>query len=68
MARKVVDCRGTPGTNRFTAQPCTLVLAGEEAELLQASVEHGVSAHGYEDTPELRDLIRKEMKEEVTAP
>lgn len=54
MARYVVDCRETPSPNRFTGRDCTLVLTGEEDEVVQAAVEHGVAAHGYEDTTELR--------------
>jgi hypothetical protein len=67
MARKIIDCRETPSPNAFTGRDCTLVLVGEDDEVLQAAVEHGVSAHGYQDTPELRDLIRLAMKDEPVA-
>jgi hypothetical protein len=67
MPRKIVDCRETPSPNTFTSRDCTLVLVGEDDEVLQAAVEHGVSAHGYEDTPELRDLIRSAMQDEPVA-
>lgn len=67
MARYVVDCRETPRPNRFTGRDCTLVLAGEEDEVVQAAVEHGVAAHGYEDSTELRELIRGPLKAEVHA-
>jgi hypothetical protein len=65
MARYVVDCRETPSPNRLTGRDCTLVLTGEEDEVVQAAAEHGVAAHGYEDTTELRDLIRGALKAEV---
>jgi hypothetical protein len=67
MPRKIVDCRETPSPNKFSGRDCTLVLVGEDDEVLQAAVEHGVSAHGYQDTPELRDLIRSAMKHEPVA-
>jgi predicted small metal-binding protein len=67
MARKIVDCRDTPSPNKLTGRDCTLVITGEDDEVLQAAVEHGVSAHGYQDTPELRDLIRSAMKDELAA-
>lgn len=67
MARYVVDCRETPSPNRFTGRDCTLVLTGEEDEVVQAAVEHGVAAHGYEDSTELRELIRGALKAEVHA-
>ena len=67
MPRKIVDCRETPSPNKVTGRDCTLVLVGEDDEVLQAAVEHGVSAHGYQDTPELRDLIRSAMNDEPVA-
>jgi hypothetical protein len=32
-------------------------------ELLDAVVQHGVKVHGYEDTPEFRETVRKGMKD-----
>lgn len=59
MARKYIDCRDYPGDHK-----CTVALSADsEEELLQAVVQHGVSVHGYEDTPELREMVRKGMKE-----
>jgi predicted small metal-binding protein len=59
MARKYIDCRNFPGDVK-----CTVVISSEsEEELLQAVVQHGVTVHGCEDTPEFREIIRKEMKE-----
>jgi hypothetical protein len=67
MARYVVDCRETPSPNRFTGRDCTLVLTGEEDEVVQVAVEHGVAAHGYEDTTDLRGLIRSALRAELGA-
>jgi len=53
MARKMVDCRTMPSDIN-----CTLTIAGEEAEVLDAAVMHAVDKHGHEDTAELREAIR----------
>lgn len=58
-ARKVVDCRLFPSESK-----CTLTIAGTEDEVLKAAVEHAVSSHGHENTPELREQIRASMKDE----
>jgi predicted small metal-binding protein len=59
MARKYIDCRDYPGDHK-----CTVALSADsEEELLQAVVQHGVSVHGYEDTPEFREMVRKGMKQ-----
>jgi predicted small metal-binding protein len=62
MARKVADCRQFP-----SEKPCTLTIAGEEDEVMRAAVEHAVSYHGDKDTPELRNEIRKSLKDEAPA-
>jgi len=45
---------------------CTLAIAGEEDEVLDAATQHAVSSHGHEDTPELREMIRAGLKDEVS--
>src|SRR5438552_476544 len=40
-------------------------MAGSEEHLVEAAVTHAVTAHKHEDSPELREEIRKGMKEEV---
>jgi predicted small metal-binding protein len=59
MARKYIDCRDYPGDIKCTAA----LSADTEEELLEAVVQHGGKVHGYEDTPEFREKIRKEFKE-----
>lgn len=59
MARKMIDCRDYPSQSN-----CSLVLIGEEEEVVQAGVEHSASVHGHADSPELRDRIRKGLKDE----
>jgi predicted small metal-binding protein len=53
MARKMVDCRTMPSDIN-----CTLTIAGEETEVLDAAVMHAADKHGHENTPELREMIR----------
>jgi hypothetical protein len=53
MSRKMVDCRTMP-----SEIGCTLTIAGEETEVLDAAVMHAVDKHGHENTPELREQIR----------
>ncbi len=53
MARKMVDCRRMPSEIN-----CTLTIAGEEEEVLDAAVAHAVDKHKHENTPELREQIR----------
>jgi len=58
--RKVVDCRTMPSDSN-----CSLTIAGREDEVLKAAVEHAVSSHGHENTPELREGIRQMLKSEA---
>ena len=58
MERKYID---------FTEYPsemnCTVTISADsEAELLEAAVQHAVSVHHEQDTPELRDALRGLMK------
>lgn len=61
MARKSIDCRDYPDETG-----CTLYLAGEEDEVVRAAAEHAISVHGQEDTPELREWARSNLKDEPT--
>ena len=61
MARKFIDCREYP-----SEMNCTVSLAADnEAELLEAAVQHAVAVHGHTDTPELRETLRTMFKEEA---
>ncbi|RPF27084.1 MULTISPECIES: DUF1059 domain-containing protein [Georgenia] len=60
MVRKVADCRDTP-----SVMGCTLTISGEEEEVVRAAVEHAISVHGHEDSPELWDETRRTLKDEV---
>jgi predicted small metal-binding protein len=60
MSRKYIDCREMPSDNG-----CDLAMAGSDEHVLDAAVIHAVTAHGHEDTPELRDQIKGILKEEI---
>jgi predicted small metal-binding protein len=57
--RKSIDCRDYPSEKN-----CSLKISGTEEEVLDAAVQHAVSAHGHENTPELRDQIKSMLKDE----
>ena len=59
MARKVSDCRDIPSTTQ-----CTLMISGEEDEVIRAAKEHAISVHGEKDSPELEQEIRNSLKDE----
>ena len=59
MKRYFIDCRDHPSDVK-----CTVALSADtKDELLEAVVLHGTKVHGYEDTPEFREMIVKGMKE-----
>ena len=59
MARKFIDCREYP-----SEMNCTVAIAADsEKELLEIAVQHAVSVHGHEDTPELRRQLSGMFKE-----
>ena len=60
MSRKYIDCREYPSKTNCTVS----IFADSDEELLEAAVQHAVSVHEHEDTPELRDQLRKAFKEE----
>jgi predicted small metal-binding protein len=59
MERKYIDCRAYPSEMNCTV----MISADSEAELMEAAVQHAVSVHHEHDTPELRNELRKLMKE-----
>jgi predicted small metal-binding protein len=40
-------------------------MADTEDEVLEAAVQHAVAVHKHQDTPELRDQIRRMIKDGV---
>jgi predicted small metal-binding protein len=60
MTRKYIDCRDTPEA----ATGCTVAISADNTEeVVEAAVEHGMKAHGYEDTPEFREQMKEAVKE-----
>jgi predicted small metal-binding protein len=59
MARKYIDCREIP-----SATNCSVTIAADsEKELLDVAVQHGVTQHGHQDTPEFRNQLKQAMRE-----
>ncbi len=54
MARRMADCRRFPSESN-----CSLVIIGDEEEVVRAAAEHAASVHGHEDTPEMRQQLRE---------
>jgi predicted small metal-binding protein len=57
--RKSIDCRNYPSDKN-----CSLKLSGTESEVLDAAVQHAVSAHGHQNSPELRGQLKSMLKDE----
>ena len=59
MGRKFIDCREFPSESK-----CSVTIAADtENELLDVAVQHAVSVHGHEDTPEFRQQLREAIHE-----
>ena len=53
MSRMMADCRRFPSESG-----CSLVIIGEEDEVIRAAAEHAASVHDHEDSPEFREQLR----------
>lgn len=59
MGRKYIDCRETPSQKN-----CSVTIAADsDDELMEAAVQHVISVHEGQDTPELRQEIRQHVHE-----
>jgi len=59
VARKYIDCREFP-----SEMNCTIAIAADnEAELLDAAVQHAVAVHRHADTPEFRSQLRSVLRD-----
>ncbi len=57
--RKYIDCRNYPSDIK-----CTVALAADtDRELIEAAVQHAVTVHKHQDTPELRTMLTSAMRE-----
>jgi predicted small metal-binding protein len=57
--RKSIDCRNYPSEKN-----CSLKISCTEEEVLDAAVQHAVSAHGQRNSSELRDQIKSMLKDD----
>ena len=60
MPRKYIDCREYPNQMNCTVS----IFADSDEELLEIAVQHAVSVHGHEDTPDLREQLQNAFKED----
>jgi predicted small metal-binding protein len=58
--RKSIDCRDYPSEKN-----CSLKISGTEEEVLDAAMQHAVSTHGHQNTPELREQLKSMLKDEA---
>lgn len=59
MARKYIDCRDMPSDAK-----CTIAISADSTdELVEAAAQHAAKVHKHTDSPELRNEIRKLVKE-----
>ena len=57
--RKFIDCREYPSEKN-----CSLRISGTEDEVLDIAIHHAMSSHGHENNSELREELRKLLKDE----
>lgn len=57
--RKFIDCREYPSDKN-----CSLKISGTEDEVLDIAVQHATASHGHDNTPELREELRRLLKDE----
>lgn len=59
MARKYIDCRNFPSENN-----CTVAISADsERELMDVALQHAVTVHGHEDTPQFRAQLKEAIQE-----
>jgi len=59
MSRKYIDCREI-----HSESPCSVAISADTAhEVLEAAVQHVVAVHHHYNTPELRQLIKRGIKD-----
>jgi len=59
MGRKYIDCREIPSETN-----CSVAISADsEHEVLEAAVQHAVAVHHHYNTPELRQLIKRGIRD-----
>jgi predicted small metal-binding protein len=57
--RKYIDCREYSDPNNT----CTVAISADsDEELVEAAIQHVVSTHGMDDTPEVRKEVKSMIK------
>lgn len=57
MTRQYIDCREFP-----SEMNCSVAMSADsEQELMDAAVQHAITVHGHQDTPEFRAQLRQCM-------
>ena len=59
MTRQYIDCREYPSEMHCSVA----LLADSEDELINAAVQHAVTVHGHQDTPEFRSQLKQHIHE-----
>lgn len=59
QSRKFIDCREYPSEKN-----CSLRISGTEDEVLEMATQHAIVSHGHENNPELKEELRKLLKDE----
>lgn len=57
--RKFIDCREYPSEKN-----CSVRISGTEDEVLEIAMQHAMISHGHENNPELREELRRLLKDE----
>ena len=57
--RKFIDCREYPSEKN-----CSLRISGTEDEVIEMAMQHATMSHGHENGPELREELRRLLKDE----
>ena len=61
MERYIMDCRDFPSEDL----KCSVAISADsKEELLGVAIQHAVTVHGYEDSPEVREALTKGFKVE----
>ena len=58
MERKYIDCRQIPSDSN-----CSVTISADtEQELMEVAVQHAVTTHGHQDTPEFRQQLKQAVQ------
>ncbi len=57
--RKIIDCR------RISGSSCSIAISGTEEEVVPLALYHAITVHGHSDSPDLEEVIRNSLENEV---